>query len=593
MSNFFEQNVACLHDENVANLLRTTESIAPDPTGHDDAALSIPLPNETLVFMLGFGDGFLANRIKQRMGKYQYMIIFEPDIARFKGALERRSFKRLFANASVRIVLGLPQDYGFVHAYSHTITNGVVMVIRDKVAVSGAYAKEYKEFSDKINEHRLFNTMNTGTQLTLGKSFANSLLRNAPVIARTNGISALKNIFSGTPAIIVSAGPSLERDVDTLRTAKGKALIITVDAALPFLLDHGVIPDIVTGIDPLRDNEALWKHRKAFSIPSIMLAQYTPTVFKKLKNLYVAGMPDNQIYAWLSRCWGDKGGLEIMGGSVSCFAYQVAEYLGCSSVAFVGLDLSFTSKYHVGNTAKLLHEHMGLEVPDDTQTGIRIKSRGKWVYTRETLLSFKTAFESRFRIRPVPYPVNCTKGGLKIEGTKEMPLASYIAKYGLAKDGDFSGWLMGRNGRDDSDMAKLSDEITKLRTIFTGITSTARKILPLIHDIKSLRESNKRKGVHALVKKIEALRPGTIHPALSLIVPYHYQLELYMARRDIREIDSVKSKWKKLDLQIDRGLNFYGELIEATELFNKELTRILRSIPSGTKEMITHERNCC
>ena len=67
------------------------------------------------------------------------------------------------------------------------------------------------------------------------------------------------------------------------------------------------------------------------------------------------------------------------------------------------------------------------------------------------------------------------------------------------------------------------------------------------------------------------LEPLTKHPIQTLLSGYHFHLELYLKKKEIREIDQVKHKWQKLDRQLDRGLNFYAEVIEASDLLVKEL----------------------
>ncbi len=51
----------------------------------------------------------------------------------------------------------------------------------------------------------------------------------------------LQNIFDSRPAIIVSAGPSLENNFHLRKKAKNKAVIIAVDVVLPTLLPAGII----------------------------------------------------------------------------------------------------------------------------------------------------------------------------------------------------------------------------------------------------------------------------------------------------------------------------------------------------------------
>lgn len=90
------------------------------------------------------------------------------------------------------------------------------------------------------------------------KRFTVAMIRNqiANFPNMTKGIP-LKRLYrkenADIPVILVSAGPSLEKNVEDLKEAKGHALIWCADAALPTLLSHQVIPDLVASVDAGKD----------------------------------------------------------------------------------------------------------------------------------------------------------------------------------------------------------------------------------------------------------------------------------------------------------------------------------------------------
>ena len=51
------------------------------------------------------------------------------------------------------------------------------------------------------------------------------------------------------PAIIVAAGPSLNKNILELKRLKGRAFIIAVDTAIKPLLNAGIIPDMYAVVD--------------------------------------------------------------------------------------------------------------------------------------------------------------------------------------------------------------------------------------------------------------------------------------------------------------------------------------------------------
>ena len=90
------------------------------------------------------------------------------------------------------------------------------------------------------------------TGITRGAEWADAFIRNIAVILRTPGVIRLKNIFKGRPAIIVSAGPSIEKNFHLLKEAKGKAIIIAVDVVVPTILPAGIIPDFIVALEANR-----------------------------------------------------------------------------------------------------------------------------------------------------------------------------------------------------------------------------------------------------------------------------------------------------------------------------------------------------
>jgi hypothetical protein len=63
-----------------------------------------------------------------------------------------------------------------------------------------------------------------------------------------------------------------------------------------------------------------------------------------------------------------------------------------------------------------------------------------------------------------------------------------------------------------------------------------------------------------------------------MLASYHVQLELYLRRYDVKAIDDIKERWKRFDLRIDRGLNFYGELVEGCEMLCENIEIALKKV---------------
>ena len=101
-----------------------------------------------------------------------------------------------------------------------------------------------------MNEDRHIQEVKSATTLRFNDLWQQNFRANQNVIQKNSGVVALIRKFEGVPAIIVGAGPSLDKNINLLGRAQGHSLILASDAALKPLLSHGVLPSIVVSLDP-------------------------------------------------------------------------------------------------------------------------------------------------------------------------------------------------------------------------------------------------------------------------------------------------------------------------------------------------------
>ena len=81
------------------------------------------------------------------------------------------------------------------------------------------------------------------------------------------------------PAFIVSAGPSLDKNIDELKNIKGRGVIMAVDTAIKPLLKKGIVPDIVASVDPHKPLE-LFEIEGVQNIPMLVDIDYNYRISK-------------------------------------------------------------------------------------------------------------------------------------------------------------------------------------------------------------------------------------------------------------------------------------------------------------------------
>lgn len=152
--------------------------------------------------------------------------------------------------------------------------------------------------------------------------------------------SSLFNKFKGYPAALIASGPSLDKYIETIKSAQQSIFILCVDSAVQPLVRSGINPDIVISIDPQPHiaehfaSEKLEDALKVFSVNSY------PPISKKLGGfLSLNSHPLAQAAEQISRT--DIGSIDSRTGSVAGDALALALKCGFSEIFLFGFDFSF------------------------------------------------------------------------------------------------------------------------------------------------------------------------------------------------------------------------------------------------------------
>ncbi|WP_026671007.1 motility associated factor glycosyltransferase family protein [Butyrivibrio sp. AE3006] len=225
-------------------------------------------------------------------------------------------------------------------------------------------------------------------------------------------------IPSDIPVIIVSAGPSLAKNVEVLRKVKGHAFILCTDRALLVLEKYGIVPDACISLDAEKSPDYM-RVKVAENIPVICSYQLnigSQKLFNDRRIFYHA-------LAYERSLIGEKvvaqNGLD-QGGNVAGGAFTVCEFLGIKTVIFIGQDLAFLDgKHHAdgkndGVPQLDVKEIKGID-------GGTVKSNDMWI-------GFRNFFERQIAMHPEMRVIDATEGGAYIEGTEIMTLEEVSEK---------------------------------------------------------------------------------------------------------------------------------------------------------------------
>lgn len=168
-----------------------------------------------------------------------------------------------------------------------------------------------------------------------------TMLENIPTLLKETPVNKYENIYQGKIAIVVSAGPTLSENIETLKKYKDNAVIFSVGTALRTLIENDVKPDFLCMIESFDCT----KQVKDIDLSDINLIvePYTNKNIHLLntKNtlLHVSSnMPSSQYFADISNISTDG---YLAQGTVSYMALNTAVKMGFSKIILVGQDLAY------------------------------------------------------------------------------------------------------------------------------------------------------------------------------------------------------------------------------------------------------------
>ena len=233
--------------------------------------------------------------------------------------------------------------------------------------------------------------------------------------------------FKNCPAIIVSAGPSLDKNIRLLEKAKDKALVIAVGSAMTILEAREIKPHLRMVIDPDFLNEEIFRNLDTNEIP---LAYSEHSYYKILPDYNAPKIQINlEINSSITQHLREISGITKKtidsGFSVANVAANLLSFWKCNPIVFVGQDLAYTEeRLHAKGSwdnefeSKYIFKHF-----------IRKDINGQDVYTDEAFEGMRQTFERTISLNPQIKFFNATEGGVAIQGAPNRTLEELLAEW--------------------------------------------------------------------------------------------------------------------------------------------------------------------
>lgn len=404
-----------------------------DPIKESDQQLvNAKLVNPKIMMILGFGLGYnLRSALKTYGNQNLYTLVIEKDIKAFKTALENVDITDLLENPKCIWVVGIRPTETFVVLNELIKKVGITLQLFLKTfqafdnpvltKIHGDYHQHILKCFKDAAFNIIFNYGNCPQDSMIGLQ---SIMDNMSTIMRSPGIQDLFGKFRKVPGILVSTGPSLDKNIEDLKLAEGKCVMVAADSALRTLHKHNIVPHAAVSVERIEHVATMFKELPEDYKSKIWLAA-CPVILKHSYDAWngpkIISYRNFAHFEWMQV---PKGTLTT-GPSCSNLGFKILEAMGCDPIILVGQDCSFASaeKTHADGASAVTNLHLKQE------NLYKVKGNySEFVYTNNIYDMFRKAFETDM----LTYKgtcINATEGGAYIEGTKIATLKESIEKY--------------------------------------------------------------------------------------------------------------------------------------------------------------------
>ena len=443
------------------------------------------IENDTdLIFIFGIGAGYLINAVKKLNVN---IAVIEPSIKFFNLLIDNFKLDKILED-NITFFIGGDDIEDIEKFISIANTKKVKFFItRSYANLFGEEALFYQQKVLSIVDKKI---ININTISRFDKLWAYNIASNVAKISTHYGANKFFDKYKNIPAVIVSAGPSLEKNIRKLKEIKNKALIIAVDTAMKPLFSHNISPHFVITIDPQKKNSKYF--RNVDFKDSVLIAE--SSVDKEAIDSFNGAIYFiNSIFPlakYFMEELGNRGDITA-GGSVSTAAYDFAIRIGANPIIMVGLDLSFPNyqthikgSYHEENFFTEIYKLDSYDsriykvlIAGNLREEKNIYNEKVWTDSRFDM--YKNWYEEQcLKYNQIKF-YNATEGGIVINGMENINLEELIQKF---NDIDINV------DRNDRNIERKNEILTNIKNGLIKIEGEISKIKPYILNALELCE---------------------------------------------------------------------------------------------------------
>ncbi|ELL5543187.1 motility associated factor glycosyltransferase family protein [Campylobacter coli] len=418
-------------------------------------------PRYPFICIYGIGNALL---IKNLAKHYKHLFVFESEIELFILALSVLDLSEELCSGKIYLVDIEEERVDIQLLILFDMKDMFEYLSLYEMFVNNVYYKKfYEDIWHKANELCEKNIKivirNLGSNSDLSFECYSHLLQNIPSMLESipfqRILSERKNKFDN--AIVVSAGPSLAKQLSLLKAYQDKAVIFCADGALSMLEKKGIVPDYVTNLDFTDLAMKFFQNKENKTSLNILSCATHPSLVHFLDNKSVV-LRDDPLYQRFNL--NDFGYIDT-GTHVSHFSYTLALALGFKNIIMIGQDLAFDEEGNSHSKGFDFGEKFSGEENIDKLKVTAYAGKGE-VLTHITWNDYRIKLEYLFACNDQKAKFyNATEGGARINFTEELSFKECCEKLLTKEKPQFELPKSLTKNRSDKLLVKFKEKIQK------------------------------------------------------------------------------------------------------------------------------------
>ena len=378
------------------------------------------MKSNDIIINFGIGLGYLLDETFNTFPSRIY--VYEPDLNLLHFVLNNVDISEHLASGRVFITNDLSELTTKLAATYLTKDKVEILYLQNYAVVKN---KELLMLTQKVFDTCKSKMIDVNTITKFSKRWLINTIDNLAQIRESKAylLSDLENKFIGQTALIAAAGPSLSDNISQIQTNRDKFVIFAVNKSVKYLLQNGITPDFVVGLDAGNMERTIGSCREYLAKSNCITdVRADKTLMQIGFNKVFFNFSETDFFIKKLAKYNNFMKFYEAGGSASTLALTSAVKMGFSKIIFAGLDLAFKDNviYSGGETMNRISQEQ-IMVDNVKKNLVQVRSvNGGLVYTREDYQAFIQHFETLIKELNYSEIYNLSSFGAFIQGIKTV-----------------------------------------------------------------------------------------------------------------------------------------------------------------------------